>query len=601
LASIAAGAMLIASLTVGANVGTMAPQPHHETKAADAPQDPLKPGGGTGTTSFIPAHRQASRVAVLRVAGEIDQITVMSLERRVNAAREQGFDAVVIDIDTYGGRVDSARDIANLLKSDAPVNTVAWVNPNAFSAGTLIALACREIVVHPDATWGDCAPIAVGDLGQLIAMPEAERAKQEAPLLADVVDSARRHHYDERLVQAFIAVGVELWMLEHASNGSRVFVDRQEYVAIFGEEPPESKTRLSPRGGGAVPVQPLVSPFDDMPLNEFSGLSPEAREKKKREMVEFAQTLPPARQPLTASDRDQWTLLGQVDAADQLLVVKATESIDYGLARAVIRDDEELRSFFGAKPIVEGGVVRFDESWSERLVRFLVSFWVRAVLIVIFVISLVIETAAPGFGLFGVLSAVALLLLLGAPYLAGMAQWWEIVLIVLGVGLILAELFVVPGFGVPGVVGVLSLLVGMVGTFVSGDLESPQAQSDLALGVLYTLLAFVGAGVGVWLLSRHVYDLPIFRRAVLSATTASTSTLDEDAAPSLLGAMGLPERVGPCVGDEGVAETDLRPSGRVRLGDRSVDAVTSGEYIPAGARVRVRGVEQFSVVVEVIA
>ena len=69
-------------------------------------------------------------------------------------------------------------------------------------------------------------------------MAPAERAKIEAPLLADVVDSARRNHYDEALVQAFVSVGLELWLLEHVDDGQKICVGRLEYELLYGEEPP---------------------------------------------------------------------------------------------------------------------------------------------------------------------------------------------------------------------------------------------------------------------------------------------------------------------------------------------------------------------------
>jgi membrane-bound serine protease (ClpP class) len=97
----------------------------------------------------VPASRQANTVAVLPVHGEIDRITLRSLERRLREASQLGAGAVVLDIDTPGGEMLATLDICHLIRTRAPANTVAWINPKAFSAGTIIALACRETVVHP--------------------------------------------------------------------------------------------------------------------------------------------------------------------------------------------------------------------------------------------------------------------------------------------------------------------------------------------------------------------------------------------------------------------------------------------------------------------
>lgn len=547
---------------------------------------------GSAPPKAPPGHRQADNVAVLTVHGEIDGVTLRSLERRVAAARKEGFEAIVIDLDTPGGRVDSARDIAHLLKHDAGVNTVAWVNPNAFSAGTLIALACREIVVHPDATWGAAAPIRLDQLGQLIALPAAERAKIEAPMRVDLVDAARRLHHDERLVQAFVSVGLEVWMLENTKTGERVFVDRPEYKRVFGDDPPDEIAPVTPPPSGQ-PLPPPLPFFHALPdeLNQFSGLSDEEREQKMKEQIESAQVLPESRDPLTAADRKDWRLVGQVVANDELLVLKAGESIDYGLAQATIRNDQELAAYFGTDL---AHIRRFNESWSEKLVRALVSFWARAVLIVIFVLALLIELAVPGMGLFGATAAAALLLLIGAPYLAGMAQWWEILLIFVGMGLIAVEIFVIPGFGVAGIAGVLCLLLGVVGTFVSGDVSSAEGQSELLSGIGTIVIGLFAAGVGLWLLSKHAYDIPLFRRFILIATTEAASNVP---GPGLLGAMAASGRQ-IVDGDIGIAETDLRPAGRAVFDGRLVDVVTPGEYIPAGMKVRVLSVGAFRIEVE---
>ena len=115
---------------------------------------------------------------------------------------------MVIELDTPGGELMATLELTNLIRSQAPANTIAWINPFAFSAGTILALSAREIITSPEATFGDAAPVT--GLGPL---PAAERAKIESPLLAEVTEAARRRTYDEKLVQAFVSVGIELWLL----------------------------------------------------------------------------------------------------------------------------------------------------------------------------------------------------------------------------------------------------------------------------------------------------------------------------------------------------------------------------------------------------
>ena len=97
----------------------------------------------------------------------------------------------------------------------------------------------------------------------------------------------------------------------------------------------------------------------------------------------------------------------------------------------------QLRAFFGAK-----STTRYETTWSEALVRFLPLWPVRAVLIAVLLIGFFIETAAPGYGAFGLVSLAALALLLGAPLLAGMAEWWTVAVVL--IGLLLDVIWLLP-------------------------------------------------------------------------------------------------------------------------------------------------------------
>ncbi len=554
--------------------------------AVDADQEEAP--DATATPAATPAYRQANTVAVLSIRGEINQVTLRSLERRVRLAERHGAEAIVLEIDTPGGAVLATLDILHLIRTEAPPNTVAWINPKAYSAGTIIALACREIVVVPDAAFGDSAPISAWR-----PLPQAERAKQEAPILTEVIDSARRNHYDEKLVQAFVSVGVELWFIENQETGARIFVDREEYGLVFGDEPPDQITPVAPPspkpGDQAIPqitsrVAPLFehfAPVDTMPVDP---------EELKRQ-IEFEQDLPSSRPVLTEADRGKWRLIRQVVSKDRLLVVKPAEAISYGLAAAVIANDEQLKAYFGAQTLL-----RYDRSWSESLVRFLTNPIVMGVLILIFVVCLLIELAAPGVGVFGATAFVSLLVLIGAPWLAGMAQWWEIMLIMLGLLLVAAELFVIPGFGVAGILGALCLLVGLVGTFVSGDLRTPTGQSELVVGLVATLTSLFAAGVVLWLVAKQMETLPVLGRFVLK-TELGAADRGEGAGLGLLEAMGQARRaLEP--GDLGVAATDLRPAGRASFQGRPVDVKSVSTYIERGSPVRVVSVGRFVIEVE---
>ena len=101
---------------------------------------------------------QADSVRVLPISGDIDGSQAAFIQRGLRQAAEEGDTAVVITINTLGGRVDSALKIRDMLMaSDVP--TIAYVTSRAWSAGALIALSCRHIIMASGSSIGAAEPI----------------------------------------------------------------------------------------------------------------------------------------------------------------------------------------------------------------------------------------------------------------------------------------------------------------------------------------------------------------------------------------------------------------------------------------------------------
>ena len=103
-----------------------------------------------------------TRVTVVPIEDEIGPSAVYLVKRSLEQARENGSTLVVFEINTPGGRVDSALDIANLI-DDSKVPTAAYIKSGNFggaqSAGALISIACGRIVMDPAATIGSAHPV----------------------------------------------------------------------------------------------------------------------------------------------------------------------------------------------------------------------------------------------------------------------------------------------------------------------------------------------------------------------------------------------------------------------------------------------------------
>ncbi len=93
------------------------------------------------------------QVYVLEVKGTIDMGLAYFFERQIPILNEAGGDAIILDIDTFGGRVDAASMMKNALLN-SKIKTYAFINTKAISAGSLISLACDTIIMRSGATLG---------------------------------------------------------------------------------------------------------------------------------------------------------------------------------------------------------------------------------------------------------------------------------------------------------------------------------------------------------------------------------------------------------------------------------------------------------------
>lgn len=575
-----------------------------------SPAQPAAADQRQGAASSVPAARFGKNVVIITIDREIDATMARSVERRLKAAAENQADAVVFELDTPGGSLTAVLDITEMIKTSPIPNTVAWVHTKAYSGGAIIAMACREIVVSTVARLGDAAPIAVTPVGRnMRPLSETERQKILAPLLADLVDSARRRGHDEKLVQGMVTLGVELWLVEHKETGRKLFIDRAEYLMLFGEPPTTEPMALA--SAAPLPVDPNAAPEEDdakepaavpeapstVPAapaapTDFIPATPTIQGDTTR-TASLALTVASNRPVLTPADAGKWNVIEKVSDGNTIFTFTEAQLLRYSLASAEVKSDEELKTFFGAT-----NVRRLNESWSEALVVFLTHFIVRGVLIVIFLVALFIEMTHPGVAIPGVIAAAAFILLIAPPILNNMASWWEIAAMVAGILLLAMEIFVIPGFGIAGIVGIVLFLGGLLGTFIgagAGQLfpDSMAGRSDLMSGVT-TMVLSVATAIGImWFLGKHFGSLPLLNRLVLTDDGAIETS------GGLLAAMGPVDRR-VARGDVGVALTPLRPAGRVQVGDEIMDVVSDFGFIAAGAKVRIASVEEFRITVEPI-
>ena len=587
----------------------------------------------------IPSARKAAVVCILPVLGEIDALTVSGLATRLTQAKSAGADAIVLQLDTPGGDLLATLELCRQIKSEYPPNTVAWIKPRAYSAGVITALACREIVVAPQAVLGDAAPISALPVAGLISLPAAERAKLEAPLLSEVTDSSRRSGHDERLARAFVCVGDELWLVEDAERGERYIVDVNEYKIVFGKEPirlrggapsatidetektdestdvdqpqsamngqalhdvdgeevvgtaenSSSSAQPAEHTHSAAPTPPLIPFRTDalrQPANSDSTQAPplDASSVASQTLTgagQRDQSLLPSRAPLTAADGPRLKVISQIDASDELLTLQANEAVALGLARCVIANETELQNFFGAKK-----VFTIAAPWSEQLARVLTSWWMRTLLVAILVICFFGEMSAPGLGMFGFTGVACVALLAGGSFLAGLSQWWPSIAILAGLLLVAAEILFLQGTFISGALGVLAFTGGVIGLFVVSDPTPESGSKQAFLGMASLVTAVGAAGIVAWLLGPRLQIMSPWQAAVLHATLGEMPSQSPDTL-TLVKVDALARAV-----------TDLRPVGKIEIDGVRFDARSEGAWISLGADVRILRLEGNEIIVE---
>ena len=288
---------------------------------------------------------------------------------------------------------------------------------------------------------------------------------------------------------------------------------------------------------------------------------------------------------LTEEEKARITKKTTVVAEGELLTMDDVEARNLGFSRASVTDLDQALAQLGYENYT---LAYMKETWSESLVRFLQP--LLPILMLVGLGALYTEIKAPGFGVFGIIGIVCLGLVFMNQYLVGLADYTELLLLLIGTLLMVVEILVLPGFGVAGVAGILVLAAGLVLSFqgfVVPDPKMPWEGRLLIRNLAMVLGAFLGALVFSLFMLRYV--LPGLSRLIKGPyleTTLGEALVGSDESRSV------------SVGQSGTAVTALRPSGKIKIGTRKIDAITRGEFLDPGTHVTVDALEQNRVLVK---
>ena len=410
----------------------------------------------------------------LKLEGMIDPGVSAFVERVIEDAEANEVDAIVFEIDTFGGRVDAATVIRDAIL-DSEALTIAFINKRAISAGALISLACDKIVMAQAGTMGATTPVD--------------------------------------------------------GSGTKASDKVTSYMRA------EMRATAESTGRDAKIAEAMVDERVDIP-----GLSAEAG------------------RPATLTTE---------------------QSLNYEMADETA---ESLRDVLSIYDLGEAEIVPIELNWAEHVVRLLTHPAVTSILLAVAMFGLIAEVRTPGWGLGGTLALVALGIFFGSHLVVKLAEWQELALFAVGLGLLLVEVIVIPGFGIAGLAGV-GLMLGSLVVTQLGDFQLWNVD-EIAAVIVRLSASMVGAFVLSLIMLRSLPRMASFNRLVLETETRASE-----------GYVSSSREEDELLGKEGVTVSELRPAGIALINGRRTDVVTDGEFVAVDQVVEVVEVSGNRVVV----
>ena len=272
----------------------------------------------------------------------------------------------------------------------------------------------------------------------------------------------------------------------------------------------------------------------------------------------------------------------QQGAVDMLEPIDANTAYNFGLARQIVADHDELQSFYQLENEPELLKPTNIDRWLYDIGMFLASPFVAPWLLFAAMFLLFNEVSQPGLGVPGFLGTVCLILYFWSQHLDGNANWLEILLFVAGMVFVAIELFVLPGFGIFGIGGLVMIVVSIVlasQTFVFPTTTEQVRQLPRSMFALCGALG--GTAFAMFALRAILPNTPFFKRIMLSPPHREDTGLDDQFDPESMVNWGYLK------GKSGLAVTNLMPAGKARIGGQLLDVISEGRLIEKGKKISV--------------
>ena len=285
---------------------------------------------------------------------------------------------------------------------------------------------------------------------------------------------------------------------------------------------------------------------------------------------------------------DQSIYVPGVSDTGKVLTFTPMEAMEHGFCEGTAETVKEVLQQVGVDDYT---LVEYEPSFIERIIGFLVHPILSSVLIMAIIGGIYFEMQSPGIGFPLAISILAAILYFAPLYLEGLAANWEIVVFIVGVILIALEIFVVPGLGVTGALGVLFVFSGLVLSLIDNvdfDFEGVEMRG---VGVAVATVTF--GTFGGFILALYLGKLVFTAEKGMFKNFALNTVQQVDD-----GYVAVETRLLDMTGKTGVAQTVLRPGGKVIIDNEVFDAVAVIGFIDKDEEIVVVKVEEAQLYVE---
>ncbi|NOS92527.1 MAG: nodulation protein NfeD [Cyclobacteriaceae bacterium] len=275
---------------------------------------------------------------------------------------------------------------------------------------------------------------------------------------------------------------------------------------------------------------------------------------------------------------DDRIVIDSIKQAGKVITFTTSEAIKNGYCEAQVESIDEI---LNRNKIKDYELHRFQLGVTEKIIAIFLNPFISGILILIILGGIYFELQTPGVG-FPLFAAITALVLYLVPYyLSGLAEYWEIIALFIGILLLMAEIFVIPGFGIAGITGISLVVVSMVLIMLNNDFFNFEfvPMGDIVMASFATVGGITGGMLLLIFGGASLTNTKAFKRMSLNESQESSQGFSVNSNTQAM------------MGKQGVANTILRPSGKVLIEDQVYDAFTRGEFVEKGESIEVIGTE----------